>query len=245
MTLCRPFRHTQNGNVLFLILIAVALFAALSFAISSSLRSGDTNASVEQRSAAASQILQYASGLRSTIQRLILSGCTEQQLSFEGPPFSGSGAYFNPNSPANFSCHIFHNNGGGQSPWFYQTQIQGQNVFGSYRSPLYNVTWGVSRIGNNRGDLTMILGMTDGNLCRELNQRLGVNNPSGQPPHRNGSHIHTPFAGSFSDPYPSFFEWSSVSGGDTTLDPGHMEACMNYFDRDANLYVFYAVLLPR
>ncbi len=245
MTLCRTRRHTQRGNVLFLILIAVALFAALSFAISSSLRSGDTNASVEQRSAAAAQILQYVTGLRSAVQRLVLNGCAENQLSFEPPPFSGSGAYFNPNSPTNFSCHVFHNNGGGQSAWTYLSRVQGQGVYGPYSNPIYNATWGISRIGNNRGDLTMILGITDGNLCREINQRIGVNNPGGQPPHRNGDHIHAEFNGTFSDPYPGWADWSSVSGGDTTLDPGHMEACMNYFDRDPNLYVFYAVLLPR
>lgn len=245
MNPCQANRHTQHGNVLFLILIAVALFAALSFAISYGLRSGDSNASAEQRSTAAAQILQYVTGLRSSVQRLVLNGCAENQLSFEPPPFSGSGAYFNPNSPTDFSCHVFHNNGGGQSPWFYQPQVQGQNVFGSFANPIYNGSWSVNRIGrNNRADLTVIFGITNGDLCRELNQRNGVNNPGGAPPARPGSHTHPAFNGSFTDPPAGWQEWSSVSGS-STLDPGHMEACHSYFDRGPNMHLFYAVLLPR
>lgn len=63
----------QSGNVLFLILIAVALFAALSYAVTKS-TSGGGNANKETDAIIAAQITQYASSLKTTAMRMILTG---------------------------------------------------------------------------------------------------------------------------------------------------------------------------
>lgn len=62
--------NTQKGNVLFLILIAVALFAALSFAISNTTRGPGTNDRWEAHKSNAAAMIQYASSIRSAIQRM-------------------------------------------------------------------------------------------------------------------------------------------------------------------------------
>ena len=64
----------QRGNVLFLILIAVALFAALSYAISQSNRAGTGDVSREKADLIANQILQHAFAIQQTVDRLRLSG---------------------------------------------------------------------------------------------------------------------------------------------------------------------------
>lgn len=109
----------RSGNVLFLILLAVALFAALSYAVTQSSRSGGNDISDEDARLAASQIVQYATMIEQTIARLILSnGCREQQISFaadsdgDGNWYDSGDNYHNPNSPSDLSCHVFHVNGG-------------------------------------------------------------------------------------------------------------------------------------
>lgn len=110
-------RHYQSGNVLFLILIAVVLFAALSYAITQSSRGSHSGVSNEKLQLQASKILQYSTALENAIMRMqVYNGCTDAQISFEHSPFNGSDTtYDNPTSPSDFSCHVFHPNGGSMS----------------------------------------------------------------------------------------------------------------------------------
>lgn len=101
------------GNALFLILIAVALFAALSYAITSSDRGGG-NISREQSRLLAGQIVQFGSLIEAAIQRMkLVNGCRDEMISFdEGGALLGYGSYENPFSPADYSCHVFRPEGG-------------------------------------------------------------------------------------------------------------------------------------
>ena len=68
------YRANNSGNVLFLILIAVALFAALSYAVTNSGRTGGGQAlSRDQAKIKASELLQYASYIQQTMTRLSYS----------------------------------------------------------------------------------------------------------------------------------------------------------------------------
>jgi hypothetical protein len=63
----------DNGNALFLILIAVVLFAALSYAVTQSGRGGGS-VDKEQDLIVAAQITQYAAQVRSAVDRLLIFG---------------------------------------------------------------------------------------------------------------------------------------------------------------------------
>ena len=67
----------QNGNALFLILIAVALFAALSYAVTNSGRGG-SGVDREQAEINASQVLQQVAAIQAQIQRLEIIGNYDQ-----------------------------------------------------------------------------------------------------------------------------------------------------------------------
>lgn len=76
----------QDGNVLFLILIAVALFAALSYAVTSSSRSSGGNASGETNLISSAQITQYPAAINTAILRMIISGTSVEDIRFNRPP---------------------------------------------------------------------------------------------------------------------------------------------------------------
>lgn len=155
-----------RGNALFLILIAVALFAALSFAITQSDRNTGATVSREENVIAGSRIIEYAGIIKQAISRLRLSsGCTDNQLSFENAQVTG---YTNPSAPVDKSCHVFDPAGGHVSfqPPSAATQLKldfefnGANMF--------------ANMGTTDPDLALFLPINSRELCLEINKALGL-----------------------------------------------------------------------
>ncbi len=110
----------QRGNILFLILLAVILFAALSYAVTSSLRGGGKDASVETVKAGAAAILQFIGQMDAALLRMQLAGnIMPENISFEYIVTIGTGVSFNGSINANCTsdaCRLFKPSGGGVSP---------------------------------------------------------------------------------------------------------------------------------
>lgn len=81
MKVMKTQRKGERGNALFLILIAVALFAALSYAVT---QSGRGSGGVDRETAliAAAQITQYPASLRTTVTRMVITGTDVTALDF-------------------------------------------------------------------------------------------------------------------------------------------------------------------
>ncbi len=96
-----------SGNALFLILIAVALFAALSYAVTRSGR-GQGGISKEVAVLEAGQLLGLANSTKAATDRLRILSCAPSQVSLTGMAKSTTvaAANTNPNSPADRSCHV-------------------------------------------------------------------------------------------------------------------------------------------
>ena len=105
-------KKTQSGNVLFLILIAVALFAALSYAVTQSTR-GAGNADNELQEIEQATLENCNASIQASSMRVeVMNGCTSNELSYELP----NGTNVNPNAPIDKSCHIFSPGRGGAAP---------------------------------------------------------------------------------------------------------------------------------
>jgi hypothetical protein len=166
----------QQGNVLVIILIAVILLAALSFAVTKGGQGGAGKSLLSEGDAkiAAIQILKYAKSVENAIKKLQLTnGCSENQISFENSVVTG---YANANSPVDNSCNIFDVNGGGLN---WQGPISGANDGSQW---IFSGRNRIPNIGTSSGDLAIILPNITKNLCIEINRTLGLGAaPSGDP----------------------------------------------------------------
>lgn len=221
-----------RGSVLFYILLAVALFAALSYAVSRMMR-GAGNIGDEKAGIYAAEVTRYGGTLHEAVRALRISnGCTEDLISFEKAPFDGSDAsYVNSASPSDFSCHIFHPSGGGVG----------------YLNPLAEVNdsqdWvvtgrnAVPDVGDNTApELVAILPDVTQKICLRINEYLGVENPGGDPPSDADNVDLTPFIGVY-----SLSEKMSTSAQLSS----HMAGCYKHTQPDPPTYNFYQVLIPR
>lgn len=109
--------RSQRGNILFLILLAVVLFAALSYAVTQSMRGGGKDASPEKWKTQIADIENYVAGLQSTIMRMTLTGGVPlHQIDFDTSlrlRKNDDVIDRNNTTCTNFSCEVHNINGGG------------------------------------------------------------------------------------------------------------------------------------
>ncbi len=106
-----PSRSTSaRGNALFLILIAVALFAALSYAVTQLGRGGSGGVEKEKANLAAALAEQCAGYVERGVNVLqLVNKCSADQISYELP----DGMNENSLNPSNTDCFVFNGNGAG------------------------------------------------------------------------------------------------------------------------------------
>lgn len=162
----------SNGNVLFLILIAVVLFAALSYAVTQSSRGGG-NADSEVNTLTASRMFQYSTAIQHGLHKMqILNGCGDTDISFARDG-DGGGYDHTPVQPD--TCRIFHADGGGV------TYIESRS-FHSSGTFIY-LPNGISGVGDeDNSELLMLYTDLDRGTCIAINNLAGITNPSGNPP---------------------------------------------------------------
>ena len=218
-------QNTQNGNVLFLILIGVALFAALSYAVTSSTRSSGGNANSEKDGLYAAAITQYGTAVSVAVQRMNLSNnCSDTEISFET---NLSDYNFVHSPPTRNECKLFHPSGGGiayQVPaaWLEDPAAWSRKEFwasGSYE---------FEHVGTQEPDLTIEIRGLKESVCNEINKKLGVQEPTIN--YFNG--WSEDFNGIY-NPYPS------------TGFTGPMSGCFFNGEPDVQTYVYYQIVLAR
>ena len=192
----------EAGSVLIYILIGVALFAALGFALSRSGNGGMAVGQAGQSRLAASEILQYARSLQSAVQAMKINGIADGQISFEN---NVTGGYANSNC-TEAACRVFLNGGGGLNEAQLDAKLldakqAGQPDFGAWVFSGANGVGGVGTDGSasDNAELLAVLPWVQKSLCLEINAELHVDNPGGNPPAlATAADLSTKFMGSFS-----------------------------------------------
>lgn len=160
---------TQSGNVLFLILIAVALFAALSYVVSQSSRSGAGNVDKEKASIEFNVIHGHSVSIKTAIARMQAAKVGVEQLDFRDTGFTVD--YTNPNCPNNI-CKVFHPLGGGAA---WSKPPQGFNDGSDYIISGYSQVQGIGyddSASADASDLLMIVPNVAESICGNINQIL-------------------------------------------------------------------------
>lgn len=163
--------RTERGNILFLILLAVILFAALSYAVTQSLRGGGTDASNEKNLVKAAQITQMPVGIRVAMMRMMVSNSDATGFNFDPPSVFGSMGV------NDLLVNVFHPTGGGAnfslvpsealaSPsattrWIYTRNFEIPNL-------------GTTGSGDAGNELMAMVDGVDPVLCAKINSQLGV-----------------------------------------------------------------------
>lgn len=170
-------RQGEQGNVLFLILIAVALFAALSYAVTQSTRSGGGDASDEGNLVNSAQITQYPASVRTSIVRMVIGGADVATLEFNAPSDFGNCTEVN---GVQIRC-VFHPDGGGATHQNAPGEIMTSGTSGGWRFNAENEINLIGRTsdtedspGADTADLIAFLpGVTNG-ICERINEELGI-----------------------------------------------------------------------
>ena len=237
-------RANESGNVLFLILIAVALFAALSYAVTQSSRSGSGDASSETSMVNGAEITQYPAGVRTAIVRMIISNnITVDELYFD--PTSAFSTTLT--TTAQQQQAVFHPAGGGATDQNAPPNLMdaaGTNPGGIW---YFNANFQIPDIGtsssdNTGNDLIAWLPGIKQAVCQKIDDSLGLPAiPVATAPVDLTTIEKTQEAGSF-DAWAETFPAAAGTTFDSALK-GQPFAC--FANASGGPYIYYHTLIER
>lgn len=188
--------NSQNGNVFFIIFLAIAMFAALTYAVMQGSRAGVSTLTADQARLAAQEIIDYGDTIQKAVQTLRLRGCSMAEISFDDTHYlskqagGSSFGYYNPNSPTDGSCHVFGPNGGkvnakllsqGYIPY---SQVTDSTHLAPDSYQITMIRWyqaGNENWDSSGTDIVLWIGRLKPEVCLKINDTLGIQN-QGAPP---------------------------------------------------------------
>lgn len=161
----------NRGNILFLILLAVVLFAALAYAVTSSIRGGGKDAAAENSIAAATQLINYAASYENAVMRMSMN-----------IPYQNIQYYTGTNSAcADATCRIFSPTGGGieraalDTKYVLNPSLTGGSANGNnWQIRLIKV----ENVGTAKPEIALVAFGIKKEICQAINQALGITTSS-------------------------------------------------------------------
>jgi hypothetical protein len=222
---------TEAGSGLFIILIAIVLFAALTYALSRT-DSAAKGLSEERVRLAASEIIETGNRLAETASRMRLKGTLPDVISFENGTVAG---YANGACSVD-SCKVFAFDGGGLE---WETPSPDANAGENWG---YTGDVAIENIGSAGADLVALLPNLPLEVCSKINQLIGIHDSATTPPVE-ASVTANKFTGAYNGAPLSFT---------AALLTGQKSGCVQFTAADgtavqgaplAAAYFFYQVLL--
>jgi hypothetical protein len=164
-------RNNESGNLFYIILIGIVLFAALMYMFSRSARQGTGNLTAKQAELSADGVADYAQAVGRGVERVMRNGCSEGQINFVT---TENAAYpDNSDAPADKSCNVFDLNGGAITALPNAAFPKGAVARPSGGSSLEKIgTWDAGSASGHQ-DLVLWIGPVSEDDCTRLNKRSG------------------------------------------------------------------------
>ncbi|MCB9983759.1 MAG: hypothetical protein H6861_08845 [Rhodospirillales bacterium] len=232
-------RQNERGNVLFYILIAVALLIALSLAVANSTRGNVQQLTAERARLYATEIIEFSNIMTNAVAQVRLRGTDLSAMCFDHTSW-GANDYDHAGCTDDFN-KIFHPSGAGliwseapsEAMDATATPDNLWHIYGDNEIENIGSTCG----GAGCSDLILVVDELHPVVCQQLNDLLGVTDASTSPP-TDSTFGETRYVGSF-----GYSETIGDEVGGEPLD-GKVSGCFQKTNAPAE-YVFYKVLVAR
>jgi hypothetical protein len=167
----KNYRTSEKGNVLFLILIAVALFAALSYVVTQSTRSGSGSTEREQNILSSAQMTQYPTALRTALIRMVLAGTPIEHVAF-----NSTAPFYSSTIGRTEAAYVFSPKGGAAIYQEAPADLMTSGVATGWTFNANNRIPGIGLDDDGAGNevIAFLSGVSNG-VCKQVNEELGVN----------------------------------------------------------------------
>lgn len=180
----------QSGSVIILILVAVALFAALSYTMMRGGAGSQGTLTDSQARLAAMEIIAYGDAMEKAVQKLRSRGCSETQFDFSntvwtsattGNPLYSPG--HNSRAPSDGSCAVFGAAGDIEAQLAPKDALR-KNVIstGTAVGAMRAIRTPMPEMGSSQEDLALFIPFINVETCLKINSILGVENIDDTPP---------------------------------------------------------------
>jgi hypothetical protein len=201
-------RNAERGSVLIYIFIAVAVLAALTFAVSRGNREGLSTIEKERAELYVTQIMDYVGVIRRAVQTIMINNARPEDICFHSVRWGHDDYDPVPGAPVecpNPDFAVFGASGGGAGFTVPATDLldssfADQPLYGRWHFTGANSVMGVGSDGAtaDNSELLMVLPYIKRDVCVAINRRLQNPNPETISQDDPNFNISTPFAGSFS-----------------------------------------------
>ena len=160
-------RASEAGNALIYVLIAIALFGALSFTLGRQTDTSEANAVTDERvELYASQLISYSAQAKSAVDQMLFTAATQiNDLDFTAPTDAGF-------DTGTVIHRVYHPQGGGLTPGRLSEDITNQVTAdpapGWYMGRFNNVEWTAS----TADDVILVAYQISQAACEKINQKV-------------------------------------------------------------------------
>ncbi|MCC7305323.1 MAG: hypothetical protein IT558_03580 [Alphaproteobacteria bacterium] len=229
-------KNPQSGNVLFYILIAVALLAALSYAVSQSGRGSIGQVTEEKAKILGTEIIEYGNAIANATAQLRLRGVKDSSLCYDDAHWGG--ANYNHAGCADDAAKIFHTAGGGVT--WKNAPAEAMNsaatpdnlwhIYGDNEIKEVGTTCGA----DSCADLILVVDELNKTVCMKINKLLSVTEDNVDPPTDSGMGTTR---------YIGVYGYAQTIGDEGSTLVGKSAACFE--NTGTGEYTFYKVLVAR